>query len=151
MKLLWSGELVEYHGEHVDFPPLAMAPAMKGEIPIVIGGISEPAMKRTAKYGDGWAPAYLSIEQTRDGIQRIKQLQKEHGREDVDLKVYCGCTDAYDLDGFRRMEDAGVTHLQVTPWLFGRAVDYKQMVKGSPLETLRDGMRQFADEIIAKF
>ena len=150
MKLLWTGELVEYHGKHIDFPPLAMAPAMKGEIPIVIGGISEPAMKRTAKYGDGWAPAFLTVEQTRKGIQKIKQMQKEHGREDVDLKVYCGCTDAYDLDGFRRMEDAGVTHLMATPWLFGREVDYKLMVKGYPLETLRDGMRQFVDQIIAK-
>ncbi|MEE2663174.1 MAG: TIGR03619 family F420-dependent LLM class oxidoreductase [Myxococcota bacterium] len=150
MRLLWTGDLVEYHGEHIDFPPLAMSPGMKGDIPIVIGGISEPAMRRTAKYGDGWAPAYLTVDQTRDGIARIKQMQKEYGREDVDLQVYCGCIDAFDLDGFKRMEDAGVTHLLTTPWLFGKPVDYKQLVKGHPLETLRDGLQRFADDVIAK-
>jgi probable F420-dependent oxidoreductase len=150
MKLLWTGELVEYHGEHVDFPPLAMAPGMRGDIPIVVGGISQPAMRRTAKYGDGWAPAYLTVEQTREGIATIKQMQKEYGREDVDLKVYCSCTDAFDLDGFKRMEDAGVTHLLTTPWLFGGDIDYKQMIKGHPLETLRDGLQRFADTVIAK-
>ena len=48
------------------------------------------------------------------------------------------------------MEDAGVTHLLTTPWLFGGEIDYKQMIKGYPLGTLRDGLRRFADQIIAK-
>ena len=150
MKLLWTGELVEYHGKHIDFPPLAMAPGLKGDIPIVVGGISEAAMRRTAKYGDGWAPAYLTVDQTREGIEKIKEMQKEYGREDVDLQVYCACSDAFDLDGFKRMEEAGISHLLTTPWLFGVPVDYKQMVKGHPLDTLRDGLRRFSDEIIAK-
>jgi probable F420-dependent oxidoreductase len=150
MKLLWTGELVEYHGKYVDFRPLSMAPGMKGDIPIVVGGISDPAMRRTAKYGDGWAPAYLTVEQTREGIVKIKQMQQEHGREDIDLKVYCACTDAFDLDGFKRMEEAGVTHLLTTPWLFGGSVDYKEMIKGFPIETLKDGIRRFSDAVIAK-
>ena len=72
-----------------------------------------------------------------------------HG-EDVGLKVYCSCTDAFDLDGFKRMEAGGVTHLLTTPWLFGGDIDYKQMIKGHPLETLRDGLQRFADTVIAK-
>lgn len=151
MKLLWTGELVEYHGKHIDFPPLAMAPAMKGDIPIVVGGISEPAMRRVAKYGDGWAPAYLTVDQTVAGIAKIKQLAKdEFGRGDVDLQCYTACIDAFDLDGFKRMRDAGISHLMTTPWLFGGEVDYEKMVAGYPLETYQDGLKRFADQVIAK-
>ena len=150
MKLLWTGELVEYHGKHIDFPPLAMSPGMKGEIPIVIGGISEAAMRRTAKYGDGWAPAYLTIDKTRECIGRIREMQKEHGREGAPLDVYTACVDAGDLDGFKRMEDAGVTYLLTTPWLFGKQVDYKDMVRPKPIETYVDGMKRFADQVLAK-
>jgi probable F420-dependent oxidoreductase len=150
MKLLWTGKLVEYHGKHVDFPPLAMSPGMKGDIPIVIGGISEAAMRRTAKYGDGWAPAYLTVDKTRECIGRIREMQKEHGREGAPLDVYTACVDAFDLDGFKRMEDAGVTYLLTTPWLFGTQVDYKDMVRPKPIETYIDGMKRFADQILAK-
>jgi probable F420-dependent oxidoreductase len=136
MKLLWTGKLVEYHGEHIDFPPLAMAPGMKGDIPIVVGGISQAAMRRTAKYGDGWAPAYLTVEQTREGLAQIKTMQKEYGREDVDLTCYCACI--------------GISHMVTTPWLFGETLDYKDMVKPKSIETLRDGMKRFADSVIAK-
>ena len=150
MKLLWTGELVEYHGDHIDFPPLAMAPGMKGDIPIVIGGISKPAMRRTAKYGDGWAPAYLTVDQTREGIAAIREMRKEYGREDAPLDVYTACQDAFDVDGFKRMQEAGVTYLLTTPWLFGGAVDYKDMVSPKPYDVYADGLKRFADQVMAK-
>jgi probable F420-dependent oxidoreductase len=151
MRKLWTGRVVEHHGRFFDFPPLAMSPAVGGEIPIVVGGISEPALRRVARLGDGWAPAYLTVEQVRAGIARIRELQKPLGRERRPLSVYTSCIDAHDLDGFRRMRDAGVTHLVTTPWLRGHeAVDYQRLTKGAPLGEIRDGLRRFADEVIAK-
>jgi hypothetical protein len=51
--------------------------------------------------------------------------------------------DAFDLDGYRRLEDLGVTHAQCVPWY---------MHGGDPeaFETKRDSILKFADEIIAK-
>ena len=87
----------------------------------------------------------------RAGIARIRELQKPLGRERRPLSVYTSCIDAHDLDGFRRMRDAGVTHLVTTPWLRGHeAVDYQRLTKGAPLGEIRDGLRRFADEVIAK-
>lgn len=151
MKKLWTGKLVEHHGTFFDFPKLAMSPGMKGPIPIVVGGISKAAMDRVARLGDGWAPAYLRIDQVRDGLVYIREKQKQYGREGHPLTVYTACIDAFDIDGFKRMEEAGVTHLITTPWLFGdKAIDYKDIAKGAPLATLRAGIERFAESVIAK-
>jgi probable F420-dependent oxidoreductase len=151
IRKLWTGEVVEHHGEFFDFAPLSMSPGVGGEVPIVVGGISEPAMRRVARLGDGWAPAYLTVNQVREGIERIHEMQKDYGREGHPLSVYTSCIDAYDLDGFRRMEEAGVTHLVTTPWLEAEdMVDYKRMTAGASVPKMRDGLRRFADEFIAK-
>jgi probable F420-dependent oxidoreductase len=151
MRKLWTGEVVEHHGRFFDFPPLSMSPAVGAEIPIVVGGVSEPALRRVARLADGWAPAYLTVEQVRAGIARIRELQRPLGRAQRPLSVYTACVDAFDLDGYRRMQEAGVTHLVTTPWLRGNdAADYERLTKGAPLGEIRDGLRRFADEVIAK-
>jgi hypothetical protein len=50
--------------------------------------------------------------------------------------------DAMGPDGFRRMEELGVTDAQVVPWYF---------YGGDPdaLATQRDSLARFADEVIA--
>ena len=42
---LWSGEVVEHHGEHFDVPPLEMLPAPTAPVPIIVGGLSEVALR----------------------------------------------------------------------------------------------------------
>ena len=51
--------------------------------------------------------------------------------------------DAFDLDGYRRAADVGVTHLQTMPWIFYPG-------GGASLESKCDGIRRFGDEIVAK-
>ncbi|MGH7338651.1 MAG: LLM class F420-dependent oxidoreductase, partial [Myxococcota bacterium] len=52
-------------------------------------------------------------------------------------------TDAFDPDGYRRAEEVGVSHVLTTPWTF---------YGGShrSLTDKRDGLRRFADDVIAK-
>ena len=52
--------------------------------------------------------------------------------------------DAFDLDGYRRLGDLGVTELQAVPWYFNG---------GDPesLDNRVDSLTWFADEVIAKF
>ena len=54
MKLLWTGDYVEYHGKYYDFPPLEMNPVPVAPIPFWFGGISDAALKRVGRIGDGW-------------------------------------------------------------------------------------------------
>ena len=137
---LWTGEVVEHHGEFYDFEPLSMKPAPRERIPIVVGGVSEPALRRAARLGDGWISDLHSTEELRGIAGRLAALRAECGRGDEPFEVIAACTDAVDADGYRRVRDAGVTCLQTMPWFY----------YGGPTEDLEkklDGIRRFADDI----
>jgi probable F420-dependent oxidoreductase len=140
LRKLWAGEMVEHHGEHYDFERLEMSPAPRRRIPIWVGGISDPALRRAAR-NDGW----LSDLQTSDEIARCIETVRAHraalGRDAEPFDVMASASDAFTLDGYRRLADAGVTHVLTLPWIFSHG-DTKE------LDEKRDGMRRFADEVI---
>ena len=60
------------------------------------------------------------------------------------------------MDDIRRLEELGVTDLQVTPWTLPGRVQVDKGVSSSmsqqpPLAVKCDAIRRFADEIIARF
>ncbi|MBN7797692.1 LLM class F420-dependent oxidoreductase [Parahaliea mediterranea] len=144
MRLLWSGEMVEYHGEHYDFDRLEMNPAPSERIPFWIGGISRPAMRRAARLADGWVTDLQSSSEIVDCIGQIRDWRREYGREREAFEVMATPSDAWDIDGYRRLEEAGVTHILTMPWALyhGETED---------LQLKCDGVRRFADEVIAGF
>ena len=85
-----------------------------------------------------------SRDEARSDIETIRCYRAELGREDAPLQTVVPVMDAFDVDGYRRAEEAGVTHVLTTPWiLYGgshRSLDDKH-----------DGLRRFGDEVIAKF
>ena len=54
LRLLMQGGFQEFHGQHIDFDRVIMAPTPKKKIPIYVGGATAPAMQRAARLGDGW-------------------------------------------------------------------------------------------------
>jgi probable F420-dependent oxidoreductase len=150
MRKLWTGEYVEHHGRFYDFPRLSMSPGMTEDIPVIVGGISDAALRRVARLGDGWAPAYLTIDQVAEKIAKIRSYQDEYGRSGHPLSIFTSCVDATDLDGFRRMQDIGVTDLMAVPWaLYDDGLGWLDPT-GSPLPKMLDSLKRFADDIIAK-
>jgi alkanesulfonate monooxygenase SsuD/methylene tetrahydromethanopterin reductase-like flavin-dependent oxidoreductase (luciferase family) len=52
---LWAGETVDFKGRFFDIKGAkVMPPAPRGHIPLYIGGLTEKAIERTARYGDGY-------------------------------------------------------------------------------------------------
>jgi probable F420-dependent oxidoreductase len=143
LRTLWSGGWVEHHGEFYDFDKLEMTPAPTQQPPIYVGGISEPAFKRAAR-NDGWVSDMHTIEEFREIKKKLDDERAALGRSDTDFAMIGACTDAFDYDGYRRLEEAGVTHLLTMPWIFysGFTTDLQERV---------DGLNRFADDIIAKF
>jgi alkanesulfonate monooxygenase SsuD/methylene tetrahydromethanopterin reductase-like flavin-dependent oxidoreductase (luciferase family) len=143
MRKLWTGEMVEHHGAHYDFPRLQMSPAVPHRIPIYVGGRSDAALRRVGRLGDGWIPDILSTREIADGIAKIRRYREEAGRGDEPLEVIGAPKDGVDLDAFRRMRDVGVTHLWMIPWLL-----YGGDTR--TLEVKQDALKRFADDVIAK-
>jgi hypothetical protein len=143
MRKLWAGGMVEHHGRFYDFPRLQMSPAPREQIPILIGGISDAALRRAGRIGDGWISDLHTTEELRAIVAKIREHRREAGR-DGSPEIVAACTDAFGVDGYRRLEEIGVTHVQTMPWLF----------YGGPTEALDrklEGIRRFADDVISKF
>ena len=142
MRKVWTGEMVEHHGRFFDFGPLNMRPAVRGEVPLLVGGMTEAAFRRAARL-DGWMPHAISTEEARAHLATLRRFREEIGRGDEPFRAIVPLTDAFEPDAYRGAEEAGVTHVLITPWsLYGgshRSLDDK-----------RDGLRRFADEVIAK-
>ena len=135
---------VEYHGQHYDFDRLMMAPAPDRPVPIYVGGLSEPGLRRAARLADGWISVQNTTAEIVGAIDDLGKYRREYGREDLAFEVNALATDAFDLDGYRRLADAGVTELQAVPWYF---------YGGGPddLSVRLDSLARFADTIITKF
>ena len=57
LRALWRGGWVEFHGEYYDVPECQMEPAPTEPVPIIGGGHSPVALRRTAALCDGWIAA----------------------------------------------------------------------------------------------
>jgi probable F420-dependent oxidoreductase len=77
LPLLWSGEVVEHHGVHIDFPPLRMRPAAPG-VPVWIGGNTGPALRRAAR-SDGWIGTYTDLDDVRRMIDVLAAKREQFG------------------------------------------------------------------------
>jgi probable F420-dependent oxidoreductase len=104
LKEIWTKDEAEFHGEHIDLDPIFSwpKPVRKPHVPIYIGGESEAALNRLAKYGDGWL---LRGHTKYQEAQRVRQWLADQGREDVQFAVFGGPTTPKVIDGFR---EAGV-------------------------------------------
>ncbi|MGO9056639.1 MAG: LLM class F420-dependent oxidoreductase [Candidatus Binataceae bacterium] len=107
MRVLWRENPSTFKGKHFNFGPLKSfpKPVQKNGIPILVGGISTPAVRRAARYGDG----FLAVPGGAGIAELIKQLREECGRigrtfAEIELSGQCRPT----YDGVRRLQDLGV-------------------------------------------
>ena len=133
---------VEHHGKHHDFDKLIISPAPEQPVRIIVGGHSDIAMRRAVR-NDGWISANGTEAEIAELVTRLRGHLAEVGRDgDAEFEVNALAVDVFDPDGFRRLEDLGVTECQVVPWFF---------YGGDPtaLETQVDSLPRFADTVIA--
>jgi len=59
MKVLWTEDEPEFHGQFVDFADVLFEPkpVQRPHPPLFIGGASMAALRRAARVGDGWSPS----------------------------------------------------------------------------------------------
>lgn len=54
VRRLWAGETFSYAGQHFALKNASIVPTPTRPIPLYIGGFTDKALERTAKYGDGY-------------------------------------------------------------------------------------------------
>ena len=140
---LATGEYYEFHGEFFDFQSIKMSPPPSAPIPILIGGHSEPALKRAARLGDGWMHAGGGSEDFKKMLNRLSELRTEYGRQDEPFEIHVISMDGYTLDGLSRLEDLGVTDAIV-----GLRNGYEG--DAMSLQDKLDAINRFADAVVSK-
>jgi probable F420-dependent oxidoreductase len=150
LRTLWQSGWVEHHGEYYDVPECQMEPAPTEPVPIIGGGHSPVALRRTAALCDGWiaAGAYSEDEAWIHLAELRAELDKA-GRTDLgDFSIYLSLNERPDVDMYRRFADAGVTDFVCAPWMF---VD---VAPGTPdaeaLSARLGAVRWFAEDIVHK-
>ncbi len=154
IRLLLSGEMVEFHGKYYDFDRLIMAPVPKRKIPIYVGGTTQPALRRAAQYGDGWVSVIHNLDEVAAIIDQLNDYRREYGRENEAFDIMMHCPDAASVEDIRRLESMGVTDLQVTPWserILAEMGVGAIMQQQPSLAVKLDAVYRYADEVISKF
>ena len=74
MKELWTQDDPSFSGEFYSFSgaPFSPKPLQKPHPPIVIGGSSAGALRRVARFGDGWHPIGTSPEAMSGPLERLE-------------------------------------------------------------------------------
>ncbi|MBS0304363.1 MAG: TIGR03619 family F420-dependent LLM class oxidoreductase [Proteobacteria bacterium] len=155
VRLLMQGGFQEFHGEFVDFDRVIMAPTPKKKIPIYVGGATAPAMRRAARLGDGWLSVIHDKAEIPGLVAELNGHRREFGRAAEPFDIMLHCPDATGIDDIKRLEDLGITDLQVTPWAVpGIAAEEgvgKIQQQQPALQTKLDAIRRYADQVIARF
>jgi alkanesulfonate monooxygenase SsuD/methylene tetrahydromethanopterin reductase-like flavin-dependent oxidoreductase (luciferase family) len=141
MRTLWcaDGDLVEFHGEFHDLPPMDPEPRpVQRPIPILIGGHSDIALERAGRIGDGWIAAQMSPERVLEHWPRVLESAERNGRDPASVQLFTSTPVRKDRPLGELLADyreIGVDHVQVG------------LHRDSREETL-DTMRDVAENVI---
>ncbi|MEC7807424.1 MAG: LLM class flavin-dependent oxidoreductase [Pseudomonadota bacterium] len=80
---VWSETDVTYKGRYTTLENFSLKPmpTQNPRPPIYVSGRSEAAMRRAAKYADGWLPYMYTPEHLAESIEKIKVYGEEAGRD----------------------------------------------------------------------
>jgi probable F420-dependent oxidoreductase len=86
---LWTQPNASFHGEHYQLEPchLDPKPMQQPHVPIYVGGHSAPALRRAARYGQGWYGFQLMPEQTEPILDALRSELHAAGRDAGDLVI----------------------------------------------------------------
>lgn len=129
---LWSKSDPLYQGKTVATQGMKFMPktVQQPHPPIVFGGTSEPALKRTVKLGDGWYGIAHSLDEARTLIARLGEYARAARRtRPVEITISLRTGKPLTADDVRRLAELGVDRT-----LAGHPI---RALEGSELERFR--------------
>ncbi len=81
MTRLWTGENVDFEGEHYSLKGATINPRPRQQpLPLWLGGASKAAIRRTARFGHGWLAPLQSPEEAGATVDAIREESQRIGR-----------------------------------------------------------------------
>jgi alkanesulfonate monooxygenase SsuD/methylene tetrahydromethanopterin reductase-like flavin-dependent oxidoreductase (luciferase family) len=86
-------------------------------VPIYVGGTSEHALRRAARYGDGWIGMYHSVDELRGICAHLRNEREAAGRGDEPFDVCCSPQVIPRAETVAELEEVGVTTILTSAWI----------------------------------
>lgn len=82
MRTLWTMEKPSFSGNFVNFKDIDAQPrpVQSGGPPVIVGGASPAAMRRTVTHGNGWYGFAMDVETTRKSLELLNLAKARHQR-----------------------------------------------------------------------
>jgi alkanesulfonate monooxygenase SsuD/methylene tetrahydromethanopterin reductase-like flavin-dependent oxidoreductase (luciferase family) len=90
---LLTGRPFTFKGRFFEFARAEILPVPPQAVPIVVGGRSEQALRRVARFADGWLAAWVGADRFAKGVCRIKEEADRLGRKVAwrhGIQLWCG-------------------------------------------------------------
>lgn len=90
---LLGGKATDYECEFFNYRAARILPAPEPRIPILIGGRADAALRRAARYGDGWLGVWSSPQRFAAAIAEIQAQARALGRpapQAHGMQIWCG-------------------------------------------------------------
>ena len=117
LRTLWTQEQPSFEGRFTNFSGIQSRPlpVQKPHPPIIVGGMSPPAIRRAVAQGDGWYGFFQDLDATAQMIKALEETAKSTERREGLGKLTISVTPPgyVDADMARRYEDLGVDRLVV--------------------------------------
>jgi probable F420-dependent oxidoreductase len=138
IRSLWSPGAQAFDGRFYKWPEVESnpKPVQRPGIPIVVGGHSEAAARRAARYGDGFFPAKGDAQRLAELFRVLHEECAKIGRDPSEIEITGGASKT-DVDVVRRYQDLGLQRMTVPPVGFDE-------------DSIRKGLEAFGDQVIAK-
>jgi probable F420-dependent oxidoreductase len=150
MRALWADAPATFHGTYVSFDRLHSLPRpANGSVPIILGGNSEPAVRRAGRSGDGWFPYTITPDDFAVAADALRRSAAAAGREEdaVEITAWPGSCDRdreNDPAFVHRYAAAGATRLVLGPPPAG------ELLGPGGLDRLREYVDRYRQDVLAK-
>lgn len=140
MRKLWSEKTASHEGRFYRFGEVGFEPKpARNPVPILIGGESPAALRRAAKYGDGWQGLNNTPEQASEYIKTLRELRAGDPRP---FEITVAHPAVPTLDELRRYREVGVDRVTLMGRLLSGGV--------KSLDAMLEGLDRFAGTVMSK-
>ena len=121
MRALWTAPHAEFHGEFVDFDPVTCSPRpVNNNIPLIVGGDTDAALRRAVRIADGYFPGEGDPERLGALIQRLRAAAEKAGRDpdSIEINAMFGAQMMAPEEGLEALAAVGVGRIMIPAFFF---------------------------------
>ena len=143
LRLLWREGKASFEGKTARFREVVCLPRplRPGGIPILVGGLTRPALQRAARMADGWHGLGSRVERLAQTRRRLEELCRETGRDIGSLRFSTSAG---------LPQDPSVAVERLTPLA---ALNLDHLVLSTPADSVADlceRIRAFAKDVLPR-